>query len=371
MNNFDRRYWESSENSIQSNAFDEITLNSIYRITSQLKMSGKIILSTSGASSAPKLSVVSKQAMLCSAASVNGHLNICSSDKWLCCLPTSHVSGLSIYARASLSNSNIVKLTNKWSPNDFIKQIHNHQITLCSLVPSQLHDLLSLNHKPNPELRALIIGGDKLNHETRNKAVDLGWPVLLTYGMTETCSQVATEISTGEGMKPLDIWDIKFNAECELLVKGDALFDGYLEQKDNENEKNWNFIAPFSDDGWFLTGDIGEINNSNIIINGRKDEQVKVLGEKINLKLLRSTFSSLYGKSITLISVPDLRKGNKIVMVAEISSDHERVFNEYNSKATSIERAGELFIIDSIPRTSLGKLALNKLYETLEKRIDA
>jgi O-succinylbenzoic acid--CoA ligase len=257
-------------------------------------------------------------------------------------------------------------LTNKWTPNDFIQQINNHHVTICSLVPSQLYDLVNANHIPNPELRALIIGGDKLNEQTRNKALSLGWPILLTYGMTETCSQIATETKIGEGMKPLVVWDIKSNDDDEILVRGDALFDGYLEH----NEKNWHFIEPFSDDGWFLTKDVGQINDDTITITGRKDEQIKVLGEKINLKQLRSSVSSLYGQSITLLSVPDSRKGNKIVMVAEQSSDHETVFNEYNSKATSIERADELFVIGSIPRTSLGKLALNELYETLEKRID-
>ena len=367
MSNFDRRYWDSSENTLHSNEFDESILDSICRTTSELEMIGKIILSTSGTTSSPKLSVISKYAMLCSASSVNSHLNICSSDKWLCCLPTTHVSGLSIHARASLSNSNIVELTHKWSPNDFIKHINDHQITLCSLVPSQLYDLMSLNHEPNAELRALIIGGDKLNEVTRNKALNLGWPVLLTYGMTEACSQVATEISPGEGMEALDLWDIKFSSEDELLVRGDALFDGYLEQ----TEKNWHFTEPFSDDGWFLTGDIAELNNNNITITGRKDEQVKVLGVKINLKQLRLSVSSLYGLSITLMSIPDSRKGSKIVMVADKSSDHTSAFNEYNSSVKSIERADELIVIDKIPRTSLGKLALKELYDTLEKRIDA
>ncbi len=366
MINFDKRYWESTENSIHTNAINERTLNSIYRAASELKMSSKIFLSTSGASSSPKLSVISKSAMLCSAASVNSHLNISSNDKWLCCLPTSHVSGLSIHARACLSDSKIIELTNKWTPNDFIQQINDHNVTLCSLVPPQLYDLLSADHKPNPQLRALIIGGDKLNEKTRNKALSLGWPVLLTYGMTETCSQIATETKIGEGMKPLEVWDIKFNDDDEILVKGDALFDGYLEQKEN----NWYFIEPFSDDGWFLTGDVGQINDDSIIIRGRKDEQIKVLGEKINLKQLRSSVSYLYGQSITLLPFPDSRKGYKIVMVAEKSSDHENVFNEYNSKARSIERADELFVIDNIPRTPLGKLALNELYDTLEKRID-
>ncbi|MDB4783386.1 AMP-binding protein [Verrucomicrobiales bacterium] len=367
MSHFDRGFWESSKNSIQSNPFTEGLLKSIHLTISELELSGKIILSTSGTSSSPKLSVISKHAMLFSASSVNRHLSICSSDKWLCCLPTAHVSGLSIHARAFLSESDLIESTSKWAPLDFIKNINHNQITLCSLVPTQLYDLLSSDQRPNPELRALIIGGDKLNDEAHNKAVELGWPILLTYGMTETCSQIATETYTGQGMEPLDLWDINFNSEGELLVKGDALFDGYLVHKEN----NLRMIEPFSDDGWFSTGDIGNLHDNIISISGRKDDQVKVLGEKINLKHLRSSATSMYGHSITLLAVPDSRKGKKIIMVAEKSSDHDRFFNEYNSKATRIERADELILIDKIPRSSLGKLALNELYDILEKRIEA
>ena len=367
MRIYDKNYWDSSENSILSNQLNETVEKSICRIASRLNMSGKIIISTSGTTGSLKFTVISKQSMLRSADAVNKHLNIISNDKWLCCLPTTHVSGLSVHARASQSRSAIVEFKNKWSPDDFIKHINDEEITLCSLVPTQLHDIINLDYEPSADLRALIIGGDRLSNEIRNKALDLGWPVLLTYGMTETCSQVATENSPGEGMEILSIWDIKVSTEHELLVKGTSLFDGYIEQV----EGDWKYTEPILDDGWFSTGDIANISKNKLTITGRKDSQIKVLGEKINFDKLRSTLSPLYGQSITLMPVPDSRKGNKIIMVAEETSDHATAFNKYNTSVKSIERAEELIIIDNIPRTPLGKIHMKDLYDTLEKRRDA
>ncbi|MEE2808460.1 MAG: AMP-binding protein [Verrucomicrobiota bacterium] len=364
MSSFDNNYWNSSDNSILQKQIDEDT---IYSTITKLNFNGKIIISTSGTTSSPRLTVISKRAMLCSANSVNTHLNICSKDKWICCLPTTHVSGLSIHARAALSGSGLVQFEGKWSPNNFINQVRTHQVTLCSLVPSQLHDIISLDLRPNDEMRALIIGGDNLQDKMRDKALDLGWPILRTYGMTETCSQVATEICPGDGMKPLEIWNIRLNDDHELLVKGDALFDGYIEQVNG----TLSFNSPFSDNDWLMTGDIGILNNDRINIIGRKDEQIKILGEKIDIEHLRSFAAASYGQSITLVAAPDSRKGNRIVMVAESTSDQQSAFEQYNSSVRSIERADELLVIDKLPRSSLGKLRLRRLYEMLENRSDA
>ena len=367
MNDFNKSYWDSSDNSILTSQSSEGIDKSLQSAISDLGIKGSIMIPTSGTISSPRLSIISKRAMLRSAKSVNDHLNICAKDKWLCCLPTTHVSGLSIHARAALSGSSIIEFRSKWSPEDFVNTLNQDQITLCSLVPSQLHDLIKLNLRPNTQMRALIIGGDKLREDTRTKALELGWPVLATYGMTETCSQIATEVRPGDGMKTLQIWNIRISEVNELEVKGDALFDGYIENADG----NWEFNAPFTDDGWFLTGDTGVFNNDKISITGRKDEQIKILGEKIDIERLRSLVTNLYDHSATLIATPDLRKGNRIVMVAESSSDAQRAFERFNDSVNSIERAEELLIIDKLPRTSLGKIRIGKLYEILENRSEA
>ncbi|HET8773411.1 MAG TPA: AMP-binding protein, partial [Thermoanaerobaculia bacterium] len=89
---------------------------------------GHVWLSTSGTTGALKLTALSKRALLASAAAVNRHLQSDDRDVWLCVLPTFHVGGLGIYARAFLSGARVV--TSGWEG-----------VTLASLVPAQVSDL--------------------------------------------------------------------------------------------------------------------------------------------------------------------------------------------------------------------------------------
>src|SRR5687767_8020692 len=66
-------------------------------------------LSTSGTTGALKLVALSKRALLASAAAVNRRLESTAQDVWCCVLPTFHVGGLGIHARAFLNGARVVE----------------------------------------------------------------------------------------------------------------------------------------------------------------------------------------------------------------------------------------------------------------------
>ena len=84
MSDFDKSFWNSSDNSILTSQASEGIDESLQTAISDLELKGRIMISTSGTTSSPRLAVISKRAMLLSAKSVNEHLNICAKDKWLC-----------------------------------------------------------------------------------------------------------------------------------------------------------------------------------------------------------------------------------------------------------------------------------------------
>src|SRR5687768_8875866 len=94
-------------------------------------------LATSGSTGALKLTALSKKALLASAASVNRHLQSDAQDVWFCVLPTFHVGGLGIYARALLSGARVVAAA--WDSRTFAEM---EEMTLASLVPAQVADLV-------------------------------------------------------------------------------------------------------------------------------------------------------------------------------------------------------------------------------------
>jgi len=366
--NIDNKIWEDEENFIIASNQNPIIQKNINDFCSTSSLSNKIIIPTSGSSNIPKWVILSKKAILKSAESVNSHLDINSDDKWLCCLPVNHISGLSIFARAYINSSTVSILEGKWNVNSFNESINYNKITFSSLVPTQLYDIVKSRLSPNPNLRGLVIGGDHLDQRLLEKSIDLGWPILRTYGMTETCSQVATEPHQGYGLKILNIWNIKINANGEILLKGDSLFEGYININSNQHIE---LTSPISIDGWFNTGDYGNLRDKKLEIIGRGDQQIKIFGEKVNLKYLKSKISSLYGDAYTIVKYPDVRKGSKLLMISDDTVNSKNAFNDYNSKASGVEKLDELLIIKKIPRTDLGKIEESKLHFILEKIIQA
>src|SRR5438874_8348878 len=117
------------------------------------RLRSHVMVATSGTSGGLKLVALSKEAVLASAAAVNERLEVTAADVWLCVLPTFHVGGLGIYARAYLAGSRVVPLP--WAPRALL----DSDATLASLVPAQVHDLLQSGIKPPARLRAILVGG--------------------------------------------------------------------------------------------------------------------------------------------------------------------------------------------------------------------
>jgi len=147
-----------------------------------------IYLYTSGGS---KICLLSKKALLHSARLANQNLQAGSKDKWLISLPFYHVGGISILARAFLSGSSYSIQDGGWNPMSFKNHIEREKITLSSLVPTQVYDLLQEGLKAPSSLRALLVGGDFLPPSFYQKSRNLGWPLLPCYGATETSSHIA------------------------------------------------------------------------------------------------------------------------------------------------------------------------------------
>ena len=109
-------------------------------------------------------------------------------DVWLCSLPLFHVAGLAILWRAARDGSHVVLMP--FDADAVAAALH--RVTLASLVPTMLRRVLAADPGPYRGLRAVLIGGGPADEGLLRTARDAGIPALRTYGMTETCSQLAT-----------------------------------------------------------------------------------------------------------------------------------------------------------------------------------
>ena len=126
-------------------------------------------------------------------------------------------------------------------------------------------------------LRMLISGGAALDPELATWFEALGIAVREGWGLSETTAPATIngeeDFRFGTVGKPLDGTEVMIGPDGELLVRGPGVFQGYL--KDDAAT-----AAAFTEDGYFRTGDLGQVEDGFVRIIGRKKEIIVTAGGK-------------------------------------------------------------------------------------------
>jgi long-chain acyl-CoA synthetase len=124
-------------------------------------------------------------------------------------------------------------------------------------------------------LKALICGSAPLNVETQLYFMMLGIPVLQVYGLTETTAICTADdprrVEPGRVGLPMRDVEMRLGDQDEILVRGPNIFTGYWKRPEE--------TAKALRDGWFHTGDQGEVNAAG---------NWKIVGRIKNLLILNS-----------------------------------------------------------------------------------
>jgi O-succinylbenzoic acid--CoA ligase len=326
------------------------------RMAAEFPLRGHVWIATSGTSGALKLTALSKEALLISAAAVNRHLESDGHDVWALVLPTFHVGGLGIHARAFLSVARVVE--RGWEAQRFVDICESEGITLSSLVPAQVSDLVRGRLRAPRSVRAIVVGGGALSEELRRAGQELGWPLLPSYGMTECCSQVATATPDSPALRLLSHVDVRMDDEGCLAIRSEALLTGYA--VDGE------FIDP-KVDGWLQTEDVGEVAGGGLRVAGRRGAFIKIGGESVDLSRLDGVLERVLreeGGDAALVAVPDDRLGH-VIQLACAGGDCEALGRAFDALVLPFERARKVHRVAEIPRTPLGKLRRKALLEAV------
>lgn len=321
-----------------------------------------LIVPTSGSLGVPKFIKLSREALLASAASVNRHLGATADDRWLCALPTFHVGGLGIWARAFQMGDSVFAELPTWDASDFSRLCTSCEITHTSLTPTQVHDLVSAELRAPRSLKTIVVGGGHLSSELRTEALELGWPLLRSYGMTESSSQIATEsLQRDENgwLDVLDIWEVRHDPDTGCLqLRGAAAADGWAVRNDWDE---WTWVDAADRDHWVQTRDLVELSDDHRRLRflDRADDQIKILGELVSLSAARERF----GPAGTIIARPHSRKGSELVAIIETTATQiaEAAVANYNQKSPGLEQIEVWELCSPLPRTPLGKINYSQL----------
>jgi O-succinylbenzoic acid--CoA ligase len=343
-------------------------------------LQGHVWIATSGSTaesaSATKLVALSKKALMSSAKSVNQHLQSTNQDVWTQVLPHFHVGGFGIEVRAMLSGARVVNALkdSRWDADYFYDVLVQEKCTLSALVPTQVFDLVERGYKSPQSLRAIVVGGGALEVALYDRARALGWPLLPSYGMTETASQIAT--AKLDSLKESNYPEIELLSHAQartneggfLEVTADSLFTCYA-QNTSEGVKHWD---P-KNGKWFTTEDRGEVQGHTLKILGRSKDYIKIGGEGTNVARLRALLEQAaldldpqWPMQVTLLDMPSERLGAEIHMVSTLSADaNAKIAESYSAKVLPFEKIRKTHTVSSIPRSDLGKILWQQLKKLL------
>jgi O-succinylbenzoic acid--CoA ligase len=317
------------------------------------------IVYTSGSTGRPRGARLSRRAFIASEAAHAANLGWLPHDRWLLGMPPAHVGGLSILTRSLIARRCVVLSSGRFDPRQMAHTMAEHRVTLCSVVPTMLRALLTLDEPawtPSRDLRAVLVGGASFPTALRELAVGRRIPALATYGCTEACSQIATQRIAQAGSPgcgtPLPGVELRLQDE-EIQVRSDVLMDGYLE-RDRSG-------APWTSDGWLRTGDIGSFSpDGQLRVHGRSDDLIVTGGENVSPQEVESWLETVPGiASACVFSVPNDAWGEEVVAALVIDSalyDQGTLRDRLADELAAHKRPKRFCVADALPLNRSGKL---------------
>lgn len=277
-------------------------------------------------------------------------------DRWGLCLSTAHVAGFSVLARSYFGKLKEPYFFS-WSKEALTFEIEQNNLSILSLVPTQVFDLVKMGVLAPKCLRMVFVGGAKLSEDLRQEAVRLGWPIVACYGSTETFAQMSYSID-GKGFKPFEGWSVKLLEDGELSVSGPGLFMGQI--------KDSVFRSRSEDE--FKTGDLAQIFEDRFLILGKKTGLVKIKGSYFDFNKIKSGFQKFLiaeridPESCFLACLEEKRDGAGVYIVSTAKNLNPKTFQAF-------ENVRGVFYVDSVERSALGKIKLSSLSSVLKKTV--
>ena len=227
-------------------------------------------------------------------------------------------------------------------------------------------------------IRFFVSGGSKLDPQVSRDFLTLGIDVCEGYGLTETSPMISftptDEVVPGSAGKILTGVTVKIADDGEILAKGRNVMKGYYGRPDATAEV-------IDKEGWFHTGDLGEIKNGLLYVTGRKKEMIVLSNGKninpieieqwimANTDLIKEMAIMDYEDKLTAVIYPDFYKLHEEGITNITETFKKGVIDKYNKQAASYKKVLDVKIVqEELPKTKIGKIRRFMLKDVINKK---
>ena len=355
-------------------------------------------LYTSGSTGQPKLVCLSHKNIISNVLAGAGiDLDIHSDDRFLSLLPSSHAFGLSFDMLLPIHCGACIVLPRVLGASEILSALVDEHITLMIAVPRLFRNVMQgmekkfreagpamrlyvalvrrspawlrqklnwpIRKKFGGHIKAWVSGGSRLDPEISRFYWNLGLPLRQGYGLTETSPAISVQRATDHVLEsvgePLGGVEVKIKHPDEtgagiLMVRGPNLMLGYAEEKQT---------AEVMEDGWFNTGDIARlVDGKKIVLAGRaKRLIVTEAGKNVypeDLEIMLERYSTV--KEVGVFEL-DARPAAVFAVDPENSGKVKDLLKLFNSRVSGHNQITRYAVVEDLPRTPLGKVALREL----------
>jgi O-succinylbenzoic acid--CoA ligase len=333
------------------------------------------IIYTSGTTGEPKGVLLSYGNHWWSAIGSALNLGTHQDDRWLACLPLFHVGGLAILLRSLIYGIPAI-IHASFDPAAVNRSIDEDGVTIISVVSTMLRRMLAARgERPSSQvLRCVLLGGGPAPRDLLDACAQRAIPVVQTYGLTETASQVATLApedafrKLGSAGKPLFPNEVRIERDGltaqsdtlgEILVRGPIVTAGYAGRPAA--------TARALRDGWLHTGDLGYLDSDGYLyVLDRRDDLIITGGENVYPAEVEAVLLAQPGvEDAGVIGVPNVEWGQAVVAAVRLANGvtltEAQIRTACRERLAGYKVPVRIRFMDTLPRNAAGKLSRRAL----------